>query len=86
MLQKFRDLKLSTKFLGSIALILLVLTFLDITYNSKKERELNQKEMRRWAFLFAENIRVTLNTLMAEDMMHARFSMIENMKNDMDTI
>jgi len=86
MLQKFRDLKLSTKFLGSIALILLVLTCLDIAYNSIKERGLAQKEMRRWAFLFTENVLVTLNTLMAEDVMHARFSMIEDMKNDMDTI
>lgn len=86
MLRKIRDLRLATKFLGAIALILIVLTFLDISYNSRKEQELTQKEIKRWTFRLAENVRVALNTLMREGKMDIRFSMIQNMKDELEGI
>ncbi|MBE9536963.1 MAG: diguanylate cyclase [Proteobacteria bacterium] len=86
MQQKFRDLTLTTKFLGSIALILLVLTFLDINYNARKERELTQNEIKRWTFRLAENVRVALNTLMREGKMDIRFSMLQTMQEELEGI
>lgn len=81
--QKLNSLKLSTKFLGAICFILIVLTVLDINYNAKKEREINQEALEQWTYLFAENVRVSLNTLMREGMMDLRFAMLENMSKEL---
>ena len=84
--QKLSDWKLSTKFLGAICLILVVLTVLDINYSANKEREISRDAMEKWTYLFAENVRVSLNTLMREGRMDLRFSMIENMSAELPDI
>ena len=86
LIQKLNDKKLSTKFLGAICLILIVLTFLDVNYNAKKEREINEEALKQWTYLFAENFRISLNTLMREGKMELRFAMIENMLSELTDI
>lgn len=78
--------KLNTKFLGAICIILIVLTVLDINYNAQKEREIHQDALKQWTYLFAENVRVSLNTLMREGRMDLRFAMIENMASELSDI
>lgn len=78
--------KLNTKFLGAICIILIVLTVLDINYNAQKERDVHQDALKQWTYLFAENIRVSLNTLMREGKMDLRFAMIENMSSELNDI
>ena len=80
---KINDLNVSTKFLGTIFIILMVLTSIDIWYNAKKELEISHQTIKTWSTLFAENVRVSLNTLMRDDRMDLRFEMFENMAKEL---
>ncbi|MDT8318630.1 MAG: diguanylate cyclase [bacterium] len=86
LIQKLNDKKLSTKFFGAICIILIILTVLDISYNAKKEREINEEALKQWTYLFAENFRLSLNTLMREGKMDLRFALIENMSSELSDI
>lgn len=81
---KIRNLKISAKFIGALTIILLTITVLDIRYNAYKEKEITEKAVRDWTFLFAENVRVSLNTLMREGRMDLRFNMFKAMKTELE--
>ena len=78
-----RDLKLSTKFIGAIAIILLFMTVMDIAFNAEKSRKITQDAVKEWTFLFAENVRVSLNTLMRNGQMDIRFSLFDTMQKEL---
>ncbi|MFC1603011.1 diguanylate cyclase [Pseudomonadota bacterium] len=78
-----RDLKLSTKFIGAIAIILSLMTVMDIAFNAKKSRKITQDAVKEWTFLFAENVRVSLNTLMRNGQMDMRFSLFDTMQKEL---
>lgn len=82
-IQKIKGFNLNAKFIGALSILLLVVTVLDINYNASKEREITQKAVKDWAFLFAENVRVSLNTLMREGKMSLRFSMFKAMEAEL---
>jgi len=81
---KIGNLKISAKFIGAMTIVLLLITILDIRYNAYKETAITQKAARDWTFLFAENVRVSLNTLMREGRMDLRFNMFKAMKNELE--
>ena len=81
---KISNLKISAKFIGAITIVLLSITILDIRYNAYKETAITQKAVKDWTFLFAENVRVSLNTLMREGRMDLRFNMFKAMKNELE--
>jgi len=78
-----KDLKLSTKFIGAIAVILLFMTVMDISFNAEKSRKITQDAVKEWTFLFAENVRVSLNTLMRNGQMDIRFSLFDTMQKEL---
>ena len=77
------DLRLSTKFIGAIAIILVIMTVMDIAYNAEKNRKISQEAIKEWTFLFAENVRVALNTLMRQGQMDMRFSLFKSMHEEL---
>lgn len=81
-MKKIRDLRLSTKFMTSIGLILVVLTVFDVWFSMRKEKDIMYRDIKKWTFVFAENVRTTLNTLMREDKMNLRFAMLESMSKE----
>lgn len=81
-MKKFKDLKLSTKFMVSIGCVLVVLTAFDVWFSMKKEEDIMLKDINNWTFVFAENVRTSLNTLMREGKMDIRFAMMEAMSTD----
>ncbi len=83
LLQSFRDMKLSTKFIGAISLILLLMTVMDIAFNAEKSRKITHDAVKEWTFLFAENVRVSLNTLMRNGEMDIRFSLFDTMHKEL---
>jgi len=78
-----RDMKLSTKFVGAISIILLAMTVMDIAFNAEKSRKISHDAVKEWTFLFAENVRVSLNTLMRNGQMDIRFSLFETMHKEL---
>ncbi len=78
-----RDMKLSTKFIGAIAVVLLVMTAMDIAFNAEKSRKITHDTVKEWTFLFAENVRVSLNMLMRNGEMDARFSLFKSMQEEL---
>ena len=64
-------------------MVLLVSTALDIWYNAHKETEITRKAVREWTYLFAENVRISLNTLMREDKMDVRFALFQSMADEL---
>ncbi len=78
-----RDMKLSTKFIGAISIILLLMTVMDIAFNAEKSRKITHDAVKEWTFLFAENVRVSLNTLMRNGEMDIRFSLFETMHKEL---
>ncbi len=82
-IRKVQDQKLSTKFLGALFIILIGMTFMDILYNAKKERDITNSALKEWTFLFAENVRISLNTLMREGRMDLRFAMFKSMSEEL---
>ena len=78
------DLKLSFKFIGAISIVLVVITIMDIAYNAERERSISQKAIVDWSYLFAENVRVTLNTLMREGRMNLRHAIFKSMSKELE--
>lgn len=83
MIKKIRDLKLSFKFISAISFVLIVMTIMDITYNADQEKKITQKAIIDWSYLFAENVRVTLNTLMREGKMELRHALFNSMSQEL---
>ncbi len=83
MMKRVRDLKLSFKFIGAISIILVTMTVMDIVYNADREQKITQKAILDWSFLFAENVRVTLNTLMREGRMNLRPAIFSSMSKEL---
>ncbi|MDH3975411.1 MAG: diguanylate cyclase [Deltaproteobacteria bacterium] len=83
MKKRISDLSLSTKFLGAIGIILIILTIWDIRYNAEKEKRISHQVIKDWAFLFAENVRVSLNELMKSNKMEMRFRLFESMSEEL---
>ena len=69
--------------MGAIGIVLIALTVWDISYNAEKERRINEKAIKTWTFLFAENVRVSLNNLMKEGRMDARFKLFKSMSEEL---
>jgi len=65
-----------------IGTILVVFLTLDILYSVKSTRDTAIHEVERWSVLLAETVRVSLNTLMKEEKMSARFGMFEAMRKE----
>ena len=82
-ISRLNDLKIGTKFIGAISIILVVLTVMDITYNANKEKKINDESMRSWTNLVAETVRVSLNTLMREDHMDIRFALFDTLSKEL---
>ncbi len=85
-LQKIGKLQLNTKFICALGVVLIVSTIIDISYNAHKETQITQKAVRDWTYLFAENIRISLNTLMREDKMDLRFSLFKSMRDELQEL
>ncbi len=83
LLRHLDDMKLSTKFIGAISIILLFMTVLDIAFNAEKTRKITHDAVKEWTFLFAENVRVSLNTLMRNGEMDIRFSLFDTMQKEL---
>ncbi len=82
-MQSLRNMKLSTKFIGAISIVLLFMTVMDIAFNAEKSRKITHDAVKEWTFLFAENVRVTLNTLMRSGQMDIRFSLFDTMHKEL---
>jgi diguanylate cyclase (GGDEF)-like protein len=82
-MKKIRDLKLSFKFIGANSIILVAMTVMDINYNADREKNITQKAILDWSYLFAENVRVTLNTLMREGRMSMRDALFKSMSQEL---
>src|SRR4030067_1028585 len=74
--------KLNTRLAVVIGTILIVFLTLDILYSVKSSRDTAIHEVERWSVLLAETVRVSLNTLMKEEKMDARFGMFESMSKE----
>lgn len=81
-MKKFQHMKLGAKFALAVGLVLLVLGFFDVWFSMKKDRDIMMNDIKTWTFLFAENVRVSLNTLMREDKMDMRFAMFDGMARE----
>ncbi len=79
----FSRLKLRAKLVLVLALMLLLFTIFDVIINTWHQRDLAQRQIREWTFLFGENVRVSLNTLMREGRMDIRFAMFEGMSAEL---
>ncbi len=80
---KMSRAKLSTKFLSALFVILLVMTLIDVVWDSQKSTKITHGMVKEWTFLFAENVRVSLNTLMREGQMDIRFALFESMQEEL---
>lgn len=72
--------KLNLKLIAVVGAVLIVFLSLDMWYSIKSSRETSIKEIERWSLLLAETVRVSMNTLMKEDKMDARFGMFDSMR------
>jgi diguanylate cyclase (GGDEF)-like protein len=80
---KISRMKLSTKFLSALFVILLIMTVMDVAWDSHKSTKISHDIVEEWTFLFAENVRVSLNTLMREGQMDMRFSLFKSMQEEL---
>src|SRR5512139_3209100 len=74
--------KLNTRLAVVIGAILIVFLGIDIWYSAKSSRDTAIHEVERWSVLLAETVRVSLNVLMKEEKMDARFGMYEAMAKE----
>jgi len=86
MKKKLKDLNLGAKFMLTIGAALVVLTIFDVWFSTKKEKDIMYKDIEKWTFVFAENVRTALNTLMREDQMDIRFSMLDAMSKEIEGV
>ncbi len=82
-LSRISRMKLSTKFLSALSIILLIMTVMDVVWDSQKSTKISHSIVKEWTFLFAENVRVSLNTLMREGQMDLRFALFKSMQNEL---
>src|SRR5574340_962323 len=73
---------LNTRLAVVIGTILIVFLTIDIWYSARTSRDTAIHEVERWSVLLAETVRVSLNTLMKEEKMDARFGMYEAMSKE----
>ena len=74
--------RLNTRLAVVIGTILIVFLSLDILYSVKSSRDTAIHEVERWSVLLAETVRVSLNTLMKEEKMDARYGLFESMNKE----
>ena len=86
MKNKLKDLNLGAKFMLTIGAALVVLTIFDVWFSTKKEKDIMYKDIKKWTFVFSENVRTALNTLMREDQMDIRFSMLDAMSKEIEGV
>ena len=84
MLKRFG--KLNTRLAVVIGTILIVFLTIDTWYTVKSSRDTAIHEVERWSVLLAETVRVSLNTLMKEEKMNARFGMFESMSKEIPAL
>ena len=69
--------KLNVKLGIAIGAILIVFTVGDVVFSIYNTRQTSLNEIKRWSILLAETVRVSMNTLMKEEKMDARFEMFD---------
>ena len=69
--------KLNLKLTIAIGTILVVFMTGDMLFSIYSTRQTSLNEIKRWSVLLAETVRVSLNTLMKEEKMNARFEMFD---------
>ncbi|MDH4216834.1 MAG: hypothetical protein OEV23_08105, partial [Gallionella sp.] len=74
--------RLNTRLAVVIGSILIVFLSIDIWHSARSSRDTAIHEVERWSVLLAETVRVSLNVLMKEDKMDARFGMYEAMAKE----
>lgn len=74
--------RLNLKLIVAIGAILIVFMSLDTWFSIKSSRDTALREIERWSVLLAESVRVSMNTLMKEDKMDARFTMFDSMRKE----
>ncbi len=82
MLQKFKDLGLSKKFLIVIGLILFVLANIDFYFLITNAKSRSVENVRKLAKTQAETVRLNLNNLMIEGKMKSRWWVYDKMKEE----
>lgn len=78
--------KLNLKLIAAIGAILIIFMTMDLVYSSRNMRDATTNEIERWSLLLAETIRVSMNTLMKEDKMDARFEMFEALRKEIPAL
>jgi len=68
----------------AVGMILLLLTIVDVKDSMNTDREIVRKDIKKWTFLFAENVRISLNTLMREGRMDMRFTIFDGLKTEIE--
>jgi methyl-accepting chemotaxis protein len=48
------------------------------------DREIVRNDIKKWTYLFAENVRISLNSLMREGRVDIRFTIFDGLKNEID--
>lgn len=74
--------RLNLKLIVAVGAILIVFMSLDMWFSIKSSRDTALQEVERWSVLLAETVRVSMNTLMKEDKMDARFGMFDQMREE----
>ena len=69
--------RLNLKLTLAIGAILIVFMVGDMAFSIYNTRQTSLKEIQRWSVLLAETVRVSMNTLMKESKMDARFEMFD---------
>ena len=69
--------KLNLKLTIAIGAILIIFMVGDMAFSIYSTRQTSLKEIQRWSVLLAETVRVSMNTLMKEEKMDARFEMFD---------
>ncbi len=75
--------KLNIKLFLAIILVWSPIAVFDLISASKEAREVSMIEIERWSTLLGETVRISLNTLMREGKMDARFAMFENLRQEL---
>lgn len=74
--------KLNRKLLLAILLVGGPVFIADLWFSARETRSVAMHEIDRWTFIVGESVRVSMNTLMREDRMSARFAMFNDLKTE----
>ena len=77
-------MSLKIKFMSAVGMILLLLTIVDVKDSMETDQEIVRKDIKKWTFIFAENVRISLNALMREGRMDMRFTIFDGLKNEIE--